>query len=590
MRCNAVSRGATVKPTVLAVRTKRAVCWEVRVRSRWFLILVAVVLVAQVAAAQDAGVVVDLRPGQQARGVRLGAPELRLTLKDAVVMSLQHNINIEVARLQLGSADQGLLGATGIFDPVFKTTASVGKSKAPATSLISPSTESRQFDLGIGAMLPTGATYSVGWTNRRTKYSGPGTEEVFYLNPSYASTVSLSLSQPLLQGFGTDVNRSGIEVARRSREISRLGFENLVITTVQSVESAYWNLVYRRENLTVKQQSLKLAQDLLDQTRTRVRIGTSAPIDIVQSEATVAAREQDIIVAENEVGAAADLLKQLLGFELVEDWTSQIVPVDALEAPPAGANLDAAIADALQRRLVLQQRKLEGEISQTNLLVARNNVLPGLDLNVGYGLQGAGVKSIDATGRPIVGGWTDALSQIKDGDYNQWSVGVVLSVPLGNNRAKAAVAQRRFEAETARQNLALERQGVIADVRQAVRGLDASAKSIFAAEKARELAARNLDAEQKKFANGMSTNYQVLKIQEDLATAQAAELNSRVAYRIATVLYHVAVGDLLTKVDINISDKEPAKEPHTFLKDVGFLKYGTHARAEVEPAAAAPAQ
>lgn len=502
-------------------------------------------------------------------------------------MALQHNINIEVARLALGSADQGLLGATGIFDPTFKTTASVANSKAPATSLISPSTESRQFDLGIGALLPTGATYNVGWTNRRTEYSGPGTEEVFYLNPSYASGVTLSLSQPLLQGFGTDVNRSAIEVARRSRDISRLGFEKLVVTTVQAVESAYWNLVYRRENLLVKQQSLKLAQDLLDQTRTRVRIGTSAPIDIVQSEATVAAREQDIIVADNEVAAAADTLKGLLGFELPEDWASHIVPVDALEVPLAVASLDEAIADALQRRLELKQRQLQEEISKANLLVARNGVLPSLDLNLGYGLQGAGVKSIDPdTGLPVGGGWSDALSQIKDADYDQWSVGVMFSLPLGNHQAKAKLAQSRFEVATARQNLALERQGVIADVRQAVRGLEASAKSITAAEKARELAARNLDAEQKKFANGMSTNYQVLKIQEDLASAQAAELNSRVAYRIATVLYHVAVGNLLQKVDISISDQEPGKEPHTFLKDVKLFKYDPRGKVAAEEAAA----
>jgi outer membrane protein TolC len=559
---------------------------------RWVaVVLMAAVTVPPLWAEQPSdALVVDTTPGSQARGVRLGAPELRLTLKDAIAMALQHNINIEVGRLRLGSAKFGVTGATGIFDPTFRTVGSYGSSKQPETSLISPSTNSGQFDLGIGALLPTGANYTLGWTNRRTEYSGPGTDQVFYLNPSYASTISFSLSQPLLQGFGTDVNRSGIEVARRNRDISALDFQNLVITGAQAVEGAYWNMVYTRDNLAVKQQSLKLAQDLLDQTRTRVRIGTSAPIDIVQSEATVAAREQEIIVAENDVEAAADNLKQLLGFENPDDWKSVIVPADSLEAPRAKVDLDSAIDMALARRLELKQDKMRTENSETSVLVARNTVLPALNLNLNYGLAGAGVKAVDpVTGLPDQGNWNDAVSQIGNADYPQWSVGFLLSVPIGNRDAKAKLAQRRYELDAARQQEALRRQSVIADARQAVRELEASGKSIDAAVKARELAERNLDAEQKKFANGMTTNYQVLQIQSDLAIAQAAVLRSRVAYRVATVRYHFSVGDLLESMGIALTDAPPAKEAHTALKDTSFLKYGNYISAEPGTAAATPA-
>jgi outer membrane protein TolC len=548
---------------------------------------------ASVAFSQDAGLVVSTKAGQQMRGVRLGAPELRLTLKDAIVMALEHNINIEVARLGLGKAAVGVNGATGIFDPVFKADGSMGDSQTPSTNAISPSTDSRHFNLGIGQLLPTGANYFIGWNNGRTEYSGAGSNTIFFINPTYTAGLTLSLTQPLLQGFGTDVNRTGIEIARRNRDISRLEFENFVLTGIQSVESAYWNLVYQIDNLKVKQQSLKLAQDLLDQTRTRVRIGTSAPIDIVQSEATVAAREQEIIVAENQVADAADRLKGLLGFENTDDWMSHVVPVDALEAPRLDAKLDDAINEALEKRLELKERLLEGEISQANLVAAKNNTLPSLGLSLGYGLNGAGVtfRTDPETGLqiPVQGGWDDALTQIKDRDYRQWSAAVGFSIPLGNHDAKAKLAQARFGVASARQNMALQRQAVIQDVRQAVRGLEASAKSIAAAEKARELAERNLDAEQKKFANGMSTNYQVLKIQEDLATAQAAELQSRVAYRVATVAYRVSVGTLLGTMGIQISDEEQPKEPHTFWKDASFLKYSNYASAEPEPATSAPA-
>jgi len=539
--------------------------------------------------------VVSTAPGQQVRGERLGAKELHLGLKEAVALALQHNINLEVSRLGLAAANEGMLAASGIFDPLAALDLSDASRTSPSTNELQGAqvSQSKQLilNLGLTQPLPTGGQLSLGWDNSRSE-----TNSAFYfLNPYYDSGLNFSFSQPLLKGFGTDVARAGIEVARRSRDISRLQFEQIVITTAEQVEEAYWNLVYTRENLKVKQESLKLAQDLLDQTRTRVRIGTSAPIDIVQSEATVAAREQEIIIAEHAVDAAADLLKQLMGFENLDDFMSVIVPSDTLETEAVVADLNEAIQQALSRRLELRQREIEGDIGRINLLSASNATKPQLDLVVGYGYTGVNASYVtgeDGQVHAVQGGYRDALDQMWGRDYRQWSAGVSFSYPLGNNTAKATLAQRRFELASATQNLALQRQTVILDVRAAVRGLAASAESIAAAGKARELAERNLDAEQKKFANGMSTNYQVLQIQADLAAAMAAELQARVSYRQARAVYHVAIGDLLEFVGVTLKDEEAVEEPHTFLKDVGWLKFGHWAKSEQaeEPKAEAPAE
>jgi outer membrane protein TolC len=317
-----------------------------------------------------------------------------------------------------------------------------------------------------------------------------------------------------------------------------------------------------------------------------VRIGTLAPIDIVQSEATVASREVDIIVAENQVENAADVLKDLMGFENPEDWKSRIVPTDALEATTTSANLDQSIAEALQRRPDLKQMELETEINQINVMSARNAVLPQLNLGLNYGFAGVGGTQtiVDPdTGEvieTIPGGWSDAQSQIWNRDYNQWSAGITFSYPLENTAAKANLAQQRFALASAKQSTALAQQRIILEVRAAVRGLDASAKAIAAAVKSRELAERNLDAEQKKFANGMSTAFNVVKIQDDLASAQAAELQARVYYRQAEAVYHTAVGSLLDSVGVAITEEEQPKEPHTGLKDVGWLKYSHYSKGE----------
>lgn len=551
------------------------------------ILIVFVVGLAAGAWAQPAQYSVSTTPGQQTRGATLGAPEMRLTLQDAVALALDHNISLEISRLGLAGQRESLLGATGLFDPQLTADYQEAASDTPATNALVGArineVKRRNLTLGYGQFLPTGGNFNVGFGEVRQE-----TNSAFYfLNPSYDSDFYLGLSQPLLRGFGVDVNRTGIEVARRSGEISRLEFERIVIGTLQAVESAYWNLVYQRENLKVTERSLSLANDLLQQTQTRVRIGTSAPIDIVQSEATVATREQEIIVAQHAVDEAEDLLKRLMGFENAEDWRSRIVPLDSLEIVPTSPDLDESIANAFTKRLELQQSTLQREITQINYTAADNNTLPGLDLLLNYGYTGINAiyeANPDGTYNVIQGDLSESLSMLTDRDYAQWSAGVNFSYIFGNHDAKARRAQARYDLQVAEQNLALERQTVIEEVRRTVRGLEASAKAIAAAEKARILAERNLDAEQKKFANGMSTNFQVLEIQEDLAIAQAAELRMRVAYRQAAVNYLVAVGSLLESKGVSLADDAQAEEPHTYWRDADWLKYSNY-RESARPGA-----
>lgn len=522
---------------------------------------------------------VDTAAGMQLRGQRLAPQrELALSLREAVVLALQHNINLEVARLNLASLSQGVLAASGIFDPVIRLDFTESSSASPATNQLVGAQVNKQdrraFNLNLGALLPTGGQAGVGWTNNRTKTNST----FFFLNPSYISGLTFSLTQPLLRSFGTDVNRARIEIARANRKLSLLDFERLVIATLQQVESAYWNLVYARENLKVKQRSLQLAQELLEQTRIRVRVGTSAPIDIVQSEATVAAREQDIILAENAVQAAADKLKILLGFEEPLDFLAEIEPIDSLQAHQQVVDFEEAVQRALQRRLELRNKQVETEIVQRNVILARSSLLPQLDFSVNYGYSGVGgtfTQRNPQTGEilaTVPGSWDDALQQIWDRDYKQWSAAVTFSQAIGNHQAKAELARRRFELAAVAQAAAAQRQAVIAEVREAVRNLEASTKAIAAAVKARELAERNLEAELKKFENGMSTNYQVLKIQEDLATAQVAELQARVGFRQALVAYEVAVGSLLETMGIELVDSVPEPEVNKYWTTVPILQ------------------
>lgn len=558
-------QGAEMKQSLTRFRITTTVATEVlveyKVKAHVAMLIAVMTLIAGLATAQAPRYSVTLAPGQQERGARLGAPEMKLTLQDAIALALAHNIDIEVSRLDLASAGEGILGSTGIFDPAMEASAKYSDNQTASISAISNSSKSQNYDLSLTKFFPLGTSVSVGWANRRTAYSSLSglSSSIFKVNPSYDSGLTFSASQGLLRGFGTKINKAGIEVARKNNEISRVLFEQKIIETIQQVEVAYWNLVYRGDNLKVKVRSLELAQELLDQTKTRVRIGTSAPIDIIQSEATVAIREQDIILAENQVEEAADNLKRLLGFELPEDWNSKIVPVEALDASPQRAELNQALEIALGKRLDLRQMRLKSEISEISLMLAKDAVKPDLGLSLGYGYSGAAGNYREEdpdTGvvTKVTQNWGDAWDQITGGDYRQWSAGLTFRYTFRNRDAKAKLAQRRFDVTSAKEDLAIAHQVIIESVRTAVRGIDANGKSVAAAAKARELAERNLDAEQKKFANGMSTNYQVLMIQGDLAAAQAAELSSRVSYRIAVLQYQVSLGTLLDNLGVEIKE------------------------------------
>jgi len=222
---------------------------------------------------------------------------MELDLTQAYQLALNRNLNLQVGRYTIAAADSNIFANTGIFDPNFYAGVSGDFTRNPTATLLEGAlvVENRntRFGLGVNQLLPTGTYYDLqtGGLRRGTN------SEFFFLNPNYNTDLTLTIRQPLLDGFGTLYNRAGIVIAEISREQSAAGFETTVVSTLRDVENAYWDLVAARRAIEVSQQSLDLAAQLLEETRERVKVGTSAPIDTVQSEATMAARNQDLIVA-----------------------------------------------------------------------------------------------------------------------------------------------------------------------------------------------------------------------------------------------------------------------------------------------------
>jgi outer membrane protein TolC len=497
--------------------------------------------------------VVPARPG-----ARLSRPlpeavdgGIRLSLNEAIALALANNADLNVFVNTAEASRYNLMLSWGIFDPLFQGSTTRSHTESPATSTLVGAIVNKVDNFNAGGqivqLLPIGGTVTLGYVAGRTSSNS----SFAFVNPSFGSTMTLSLSQPLLRNFGLTPTYWQIKIARNTEGSAYLDFVRSVQTVVNGVEQAYWDLVYAIDNLKVKQESLKIARDLNRITKIKIDVGSLAPIDIVQTEVGIAQAEQDIILAEGLIGDAQDRLKRGLNFDPARWSSTPIVPIDKVQADEmVSIRIDDATRVALEKRPEVQQALFQAQSDNIRYQYWRNESLPGLNLIGSYGNPGVGgtVHLTDSNGNPIgtiPGDFGDAWQQMTDRKYKNWSFGLQFSYPILNRAGRGALGAAKYNFESSKARLTTTEQNVQVDVRAAARAIDTAARSIVAAGKGRELAERNLDAERKKFENGMSTTFQVNQIQRDLSAARTTEMQALAVYRKAVSAFHYAVADIL---------------------------------------------
>ena len=386
--------------------------------------------------------------------------------------------------------------------------------------------------------IPTGGLFSVAFNNNKSD-----TNNVFStFNPVYTSRLTFNLTQPLLKNFKTDAARQTLKLAKKSREISDVQFHQTIVNTVAAVKGFYYELLFAIDNLTAAQKNLQLAKKLLDENEIRVKVGTMAPLDVVTAQSEVASREEGVIVAENDLAQAEDDLKRAIFPE--NDplmWSTHIQPTDRASV---GANaesqvdLDAAIKNALGNRTDVVAARKGLEKADYSLEYAKNQLLPQLDLVANYGGVGVGGTQLirdPPLGGPVVstipGGYCDAVSEMIGFDFPTWTVGFSVSYAIPNRSLKANAASAQISKDQALRSFRRLEFQVVAEVRTAARGVESGFKRVQSTQAARVLMAQRLDAEEKKFAAGMSTNFLVTQAQRDLAQAEVDNLRALADYR-----------------------------------------------------------
>ena len=470
---------------------------------------------------------------------------LPLSAREAVGLSLNHNLDIEVARYQPWIEDQNIFAVMGAWDHTAYATVSDARSVTPGTNIFNGvarlRNEGTTFMVGMRKATPFGLSYDVNFTNDRSETN----DQSFILNPIWSQTLGGTVTMPLLRGRGFEANTATLVIARHTRDQSVDGFEKSLSDSVFQVTLAYWDLVFAIENKKVKDQSLEVAVRLLEDTRRKLDRGLAARIDVTQAEAGVASQQEGILTAEAAVFSAGDRLKRLVDPSLLREEVL-LSPVDAPRVQ--SADLDERIAveqgmeEATARRPEIRQLRTQLQSQDATIALAQNNLLPKLDVVGSGGLNGT-EGSFSASNRDVRGG-----------DFYNWSL--LLSFEYALERSAARGNLNRAELEKRRfllQVRNLENQ-ILVEVRDAVRSIKTDEKRIEATRRARILSQEQLDGEVSRNEHGLSTTFRVLDVQKDLVQARTNELKALIDYTLAWHTLHKVTGELLEKNGIVLKE------------------------------------
>jgi outer membrane protein len=501
--------------------------------------------------------------------------EMSLTLREATAFALQGNLAIQIAGLNPPIRAAQITESQGIFDLITRASLRAADTRTLDTTTTfldrvdkkpipgqasqgligQDNSQEHRLALGLSQLVPYGGTYDLELsethlsTTRRTtgselKAAQQNRTLAFPYpfrprNDYYTTEAIIRGTQPLLRNFGSEITNTQIVIAQNNLTISKEDFRRQVITITSQVQQAYWDLVFRRQDLEVQRQELGLGRQLLDQIRKQVSVGTLAPLDVLQAETTNSRTEERILVADNALRAAEDRLKRVMNFSLVGELADVVLlPVDTPTYTDVTLDQEEQLRQALSQRPDLIQAKLALENQHITLVLNQNQVLPTLDLDATLRINGIDDR---------FGG---SFGEIEPTKRYRWDVGLTFRYPLQNRQAKSRVLQAQLAIRQQMVRIKDLEESIMADVRNAVRDVLTNSQRVQASRVSSRLAQKQLEAEEKKLQVGLATVFTTLQFQDLLAIQRSNEINAITEYLKALVRLDEAKSTLLQSYNI----------------------------------------
>jgi outer membrane protein TolC len=510
-----------------------------------------------------------------------------VSLKEVIGLALENNPGIAAQRLEPARQEEGILNAQSEYDPTLSGQTSYGRAETPNTSVLSGSltsvTEDRYANFHLFKMFRSGTQVNLDSLNDRFDQNSQFNQ----LRPQYKPDLNFSLVQPLLQNFGWDFSYLIVRVAEQTADAAVYTYEANVANFVQQVIQAYWAVVGAREQVDVARDAKALADQTTEENRARVRVGLLAPVSILEAQADAAARESDLVAAEDVLAVARQTLAQIVYYRPANTFVPRsLEPSETVEPEQVTVDLDESLNTALAGRPEIAASAHGVQAQQLNEKIAGNALLPQLNLVGSYGVNGLSGTNRPAIGlattptfsltplpnarctslapnqgylcnvvttsapSPFAGPVGNAYNRMLSNDFSSYTFGLQLNVPIANASADSQYTASRIATSEAELNHRELLSNITLEVRQAVANLLSTRQLLGTTRVARELAAENLRNQEKRHEVGMATTHDLLDYQSRLSTARAAEVQAKIGYANSVAAWLRAQGLLLPHYQI----------------------------------------
>jgi outer membrane protein TolC len=495
-------------------------------------------------------------------GQLLRTGEVPVTLSDVINMMIDNNLDIRSNRLSPRSSYLQSLVFYRALQPSLRFSGTINRNSNQSNSQLNGtipivSQLRGNYAVSFTQALPTGTSLAVDATMNRAS----STSNLNTFNPSYVGQLTYTVGQHVLRDRGRLANTRQILISQNNEKMSEIAFEIQLANLLALAQKSYWDLVFAGQDLGVKQRSLELAQQTLTENKMKVEIGTLAPIDVIQTEADVASRREQLVLSTFNVTSAEDQIKKMTSSD--KDPSMFLVKLRALDSPqrPEAAQIPAladAIKIALENRPEMRQALLDTQNKDIDVQYTKNQKLPILDVTASYNQNGTGGTRIERSGiagaasNIVPGGINNAFSQLFSYNYTGYTLGFSLVLPLNNRAAEADYDRALNEQRLSKSRMEVVAQQIALEVRNAVTQVEMNRARIETAQITRQLAQQKMEAEQAKFGLGTSTLRFVLEEQRNVAQAESNELQSMVNFTKSLVDLDKSMGLTLTKNNIEI--------------------------------------
>jgi outer membrane protein TolC len=487
--------------------------------------------------------------------------KLELSLKHFLELVMANNTDIQLQLISLEIPRNNILATFGVWDPralaSFNTTrATTVPTNATTAQNAASLTKSltQPYSLQYSQTLPTGMSYTASFSGAKSSQ----TNSYNNYNPSLTANMRFSVTQPLIQNFGTYVNRIPLMTAQSNYRISEYALRQQLLTLVNTAETAYWNVIMARENVRVAESGQNNASEFLKYMQKELELGALSPLDIYNPEQSLANAELSVSQAKFSLAQAEDTLRHQVGADLDPDIRK--LPISLTESVDLGpadslpVDREQAVAKALANHPAMKQAAQRLDVDDLGIQSAKNGLLPNLSFSMYYqsngtgGMYNPGFSTITGAGTStavIPGGIADALDQMFGFGYPAYYAGLTLNLPIRNRAASAAMATAVVQKKTDMLNLRNQAQAIRLNILTGVTKVEGAKEQLKLAKAAMDFAQKNLDAENTKFQLGTETNQNVINAQTVLVQAESAVVTNQIGVRLNLLNLLTQTGELL---------------------------------------------